>query len=190
MSDNSIFYGLVAISVTLSLRYLAKATSKDIVSNEEGQFLLRMHKLYYIIGIIALVFAVVFIVSPLIVDHPDLELYIIIFFMLLLFGGLGLLSVLYFKRHYVLYDDAKLQVCSPFGSTKSLFWNEIAKAKFNPSSGLLTLTSKTGDKVKVHYHLIGFPKFVEQFENKTTWTAKQLKLPIQKNNPTGPGLLP
>lgn len=181
MSDNSIFYGLIAISVTLTLSYLSKATSKEVVSNEEGQYLLRMHKLYYIVGIIALVFGAIFVVSPLIVDHPDLTLYIIIFLMLLLFGGLGLLSVLYFRRHYVLFDDTKVEVSSPFGGTKSLLWNEIAKANFNPSSGLLTLTSKTGDKAKVHYHLVGFPRFVEQLENKTIWTAKQLKLPIQRN---------
>ena len=182
MSDNSIFYGLVALSVTLTLSYLSKATSKDLVSDEQGQYLLRMHKLYYIAGIVALVVGAVFIVSPLIVDNPDLPLYIIVFLMLLLFGGLGLLSVLYFKRHYVLYDDKKVEVSNPFGVIKSLLWNEIAKAKFNPSSGLLTLTSNTGEKVKVHYHLVGFPRFVEQLENKTTWTAKQLKLPVQRNN--------
>jgi hypothetical protein len=182
MSDNAIFYGLVALSVTLTLSYLSKATSKDVVGNEQGQYILRMHKLYYIVGVIALVFAAVFIISPLIVDDPDFGLYITIFCMLLLFGGLGLLSVLYFRRHYVLFDDTNVEVSSPFGKRKCLLWNEVTKAKFNPSSGLLTLTSKTGDKVSVHYHLIGFPKFVEQLENKTTWTAKQLKLPIQRNN--------
>jgi hypothetical protein len=182
MSDNSIFYGLVALSVTLTLSYLSKATSKEVISNERGQYLLRMHKLYYIVGIIALVFGAVFTISPIIVDDPDLALYIIVFLMLLLFEGLGLLSVLYFRRHYVLFDDTKVEVRSPFGGTKSLLWNEIAKAKFNLSSGLLTLTNKTGEKVKVHYHLVGFPRFVEQLENKTTWTAKQLRLPIKRNN--------
>ena len=182
MYDNSIFYSLVALSVTLTLIYLSKATSKEIVSNEQGQYLLRMHKFYYIVGAIGLVFGAIFIVSPLIVDDPDLTFYIIVFLMLLLFGGLGLLSVLYFRRHYVLFDETKVEVRSPFGGTKNLLWNEIAKAKFNPSSGLLTLTSKTGDRVMVHYHLVGFPRFVEQLENKTTWTAKQLKLPIRRNN--------
>ena len=81
-----------------------------------------------------------------------------------------------------MFDDIKLEVSSPFGDKKSIFWNDITKAKFNHSSGLLTLTTKTGDKAKVHYHLVGFPRFVEQLENKTTWTAKQLKLPIQRNN--------
>jgi len=180
MSGNSIFYGLVALAVTLTLSYLAKATSKEVVSNEQGQYLLRMHKLYYIVGIIALAFAAVFIISPLIVDDPDLGLYITIFCMLLLFGGLGLLCVLYFRRHFVLFDDTNVEVSSPFGKKKNLLWNEISRAKFNPSTGLLTLTSNTGDKVKVHYHLVGFPKFVEQFESKTTWTAKQLKLPIKR----------
>jgi hypothetical protein len=100
--------------------------------------------------------------------------------MLLLFGGLGLLSVLYFRQHYVLFDDTKVEAGSPFGGTKSLLWSEITKAKFNPSSGLLTLTGQTGDKVKAHYHLVGFPKFIEHLENKTTYTATQLKLPIQR----------
>ena len=180
MSDNSIFYGLVALSVFLTLRYLSKATSKEVVNNEQGQYFLRMHKLYYIVGVIALVLGAVFILSPIIIDDPDLTLYIIVFLLLLLFGGLGLISVQYFRRHYVLFDDTKLEVSSPFGDIKSLLWNEIADAKFNASSGLLTLISKTGKKVKVHYHLVGFPKLVEQLENKTTWTAKQLKLPIQR----------
>jgi hypothetical protein len=178
MSYNAIFYGLVALSVTLTLTYLRKATSKNVVGNEQGQYLLRMHKLYYIVGIIALIFGAVFTVSALILADLDLALYIIIFSMLLLFGGLGLLCVLYFRRHYVLFDGMKVEVGSPFGQTKSLFWSEIAKAKFNPFSGLLILTSNREEKVKVHYHLVGFSKLVEQVENKTACSAKQLKLPV------------
>jgi hypothetical protein len=66
MSHHSIFYALVALSVTLTLSYLSKATSKVIVGNEQGQYLLGMHRLYYVIGIIALIIGTVFLVSPLI----------------------------------------------------------------------------------------------------------------------------
>ncbi|HEU4470180.1 MAG TPA: hypothetical protein VFR58_03780 [Flavisolibacter sp.] len=182
MSDYSIFYSLVAVSVALTLSYLSKATNKDVKENEQGQYLLRMHKLYFIVGIIALVFAGVFIASPLFVDNPDIGLYITIFCMLLLFGGLGILSVLYFKKHYVLFDETTLKVGSPFGGVKSINWNEITKAKFSPVSGLLTLTGKAGERVKIHYHLIGFTNFVGQLEKKTGWTAEQLNLPTGKNS--------
>lgn len=59
----AIFYGLIAIPVTLTLSYLSKATNKDIEVNADGQYLLRMHKLYYMVGIIALVFGGVFLIS-------------------------------------------------------------------------------------------------------------------------------
>jgi hypothetical protein len=67
-----------------------------------------------------------------------------------------------------------------FRGYKKHFLELNNKSKFNHSSGLLTLTSKTRDKVKVHYYLVGFPKLIEQLVYKTTWTAKQLKLPIQR----------
>ncbi len=177
MPKSAIIYSLVVLSVILTSRYLSKATNKEVVRNELGQYLLRMHKLYYIVGIIAFVFGAIFSITPIITKDADIVSYIIMFLVLFLFGGLGLLAVLYFKRHYVLFDDTKIEVGSPFGNIKCILWTEITKAKFYPSSGLLTLTNKTGEKMKLHSHLVGFPRFIEQLESKTTWTAQQLKLP-------------
>jgi hypothetical protein len=169
---NGIFYGLIALSVTLTLSYLSKATNKTVARTEHGQYLLRMHKLYNVVGIISLVIAAVFLIAPVISGDVKPMFYVIGFVMLLLFGGLGLLSVLYFKKHWVLFDETKLDVCGPFNKQKSIYWNDIVKTGFNPSTGLVTLRTKSGEKVRVHYHLVGFSTFVRYLESKTRLTVR------------------
>jgi hypothetical protein len=170
--SNGIFYGLIAFSVTLTLNYLSKATNKTVARTEHGQYLLRMHKLYNIVGIISLVIAAVFLIAPVISDDLKPMFYVIVFLMLLLFGGLGLISILYFRKHWVLFDETKLDICGPFGKQKSICWNDIAKAGFNPTTGLVTLRTKSGEKVRVHYHLVGFSTFVRYLETKTALSLR------------------
>ena len=53
MTENYFFYGLVSASVVVTLAYLNKATGRQIVPGAQGKYLLRLHKLYYIVGLIS-----------------------------------------------------------------------------------------------------------------------------------------
>lgn len=184
MTENFILYAAIGLTVVLTLRYLNKSAGKSISSDENGQFTIRMHKLYNIAGIISLILCLVVTIGPMLTEEADLALYVMTFFMFLLFGGLGLLCVLYYRNHYVLFDTTKIEVQSPFGKCKTTYWNRLVKATFNPASGLLTLIDSDGQKLKVHQHLVGLGKLVGMLESKTGWTYKELKLPVKGSNVT------
>lgn len=181
MTENYFFYGLVSASVVVTLAYLNKATGRQIVPGAQGKYLLRLHKLYYIVGLISVAVGGIFLVAPLIINEPNVGMYIMVFLVILFFGGLGLLSILYYKNHYVLFDTNKIEVRNVFGKIKIFYWNEIKEASYNPHSSLLTLINESGQKVKIHQHLVGLSKFIDYLEEKTCWTAKQLKLPVKRN---------
>lgn len=169
----------MGFTVAATLSYLNKATGKHVDSNENGEFLLRMNKLYNIVGYVGLGTGVIVTVGPFLTDKPDFAMYVMIFLMFLIFIGLGLLSVLFYRNHYLRFDNSKIEVRSPFAKTRTIKWDEMKSASFNPGSGFLTLKDKNGQKIKVHQHIVGLGRFVSYLESKTDWTAKKLKLPVK-----------
>lgn len=182
MFEKILFYSLTTLTVSWVLTYLNKATTKEAVANERGTFLLRMHKLYYYLGILSLLIAVVFIIVPPFVDNMDLPMISVMFIVLVIFGGIGLMCVLYFKNHYLAFNDFQVEVSNQFGKVKTVLWADFIKVKFNPTLGLLVLTSKTGEKVKIHQHLVGLTQFVKLLEAKRGWAANDIKFPISKRS--------
>jgi hypothetical protein len=89
------------------------------------------------------------------------------------------LCVLFYRNHYLRFDNSKIEVRSLFGNTKTINWNEIKSANFNRLSGLITLKDESGQKIKMHQHIVGFATFISYLESKTDWTAKKLKLPMK-----------
>ena len=179
MNVNYIFYPIVSLAVATTLTYLNKATKKNVTANESGEFILRMHKLYKITGYIAIVIGLIVTIGPIFSDKPGKEIYLLMFLMFLIFIGLGTLSVLYYENHYLLFDNSKIEVRNALGKTKTINWNDVQKAKFNPTSGLLTLSDSNGIKVRIHQHLVGLGKFITCLESRTHFTAAKLRLPIK-----------
>jgi hypothetical protein len=162
-------YAFIAFIAAVVSGYLARSAKNDFVANDDGRHLLRMNKLYYIVGIIGVAIGSFWLIGPALIveDDPGVSFYIIMIVVALLIGLLGLMSILYFKKHYVLYDDSGLEVSSFRGKVKVFNWEDIIKAKFNHQSGLVTIVNNKGEKVKVHYHLIGFRSFIEFFQTQT-----------------------
>lgn len=133
-------------------------------------------------GILSLVLCLVVTLGPILTDDPDTAMYIMIFFMFLLFGGLGLLCVLYYRNHNVLFDNSMIEVQNRFGKTKITTWDKIKKVSFTPTTGLLTFIDSDGQKLKVHQHLVGISRLVGVLESKTSWKAKDLRLPMKGSN--------
>lgn len=179
MKGNYFLYAIVGVTVTAALSYLNKATGKHIDSNENGEFLLRMNKLYNIVGYIGFVTGLIVTIGPLLTDKPDFVTYLLVFLTFFILVGLGLLAVLFYRNHYLRFDNSKIEVRTPFAKTRTMEWAEIKKASFNPGSGFLTLIDEHGRKIKVHQHIVGLGRFVSYLESKTDWTAKKLKLPVE-----------
>lgn len=170
-------YGLGGMLIFLIYNYINATSNEEQQANEDGKYVLRMNRLYQIIGIISLVVAAVFTIGVII--YFDIEMLILGVMMLLLFGGLGSLCFLYYKNHIVSFDEEAIEITDWRGRENRLYWDEIHKISFNRFSGLVKLES-VGKQAGLHYHLVGLVDFVTMMENKTQWRAKALKLPIEK----------
>lgn len=158
-----------------------RATGKIVKPNGIDQYFLRMNKFYIIAGYIAMCICLVFIIGFIIALEFELAVFVMVFFIVLILGGLGLLGVLLYRNHYLLFSSTKIEVRSVFGKTKITTWNKIKNVSFSQNSGLITITDD-GQKLKVHQHLVGLSKFVAYMEDKTEWTAERLKLPVKRVN--------
>jgi len=180
MTSSVVLTLLVTLAGAAIITLMAKATNKEVPVNENGQILLRMHWAYKLTAIVCFLFTAAFLVIPFIDPAGSAPSYIALVFMLLMFGGFTILCWLFYKKHYVLFDDTSIEVHSALGKTTTMRWDEINDASFNLNSGLLTLTTKSGQKAGVHHHLAGFPKFLDYFERKTRWSAWQFKIPDKR----------
>lgn len=179
MAANYFFYAIVGFAVVATLSYLNKATVKHVESNENGEFLLRINKLYAIVGYAALAMGLIVITGIILTEKLDFAMYIIVLLLFLIFIGLGSLCVLNYRNDYLRFDNSKIQVRSPFGKTKEMYWNDIKSAKFNRLSGWIILKDKDGRKIKVHQHMVGLSTFISYLESNTDCTVKKLKLPAK-----------
>lgn len=163
-----------------ALNYVNKGAVKHVDRNKNGEFLLRINKLYNILGYAALVTGVIVISGIVLTEDPDFAMYIMVFLLFLIFLGLGSLCVLYYRNHSLRFDNSKIEVRSPFGKSKTMYWNEIKSARFNRLSGFITLTDSNAQEIKVHQHIVGLATFISYLENNTDCTVKNLKLPVKR----------
>lgn len=180
MTEKVILYAIIGIAVSTGLAFLSNAKGKSVAIDESGQFNLRMSKLYGIIGVIGLVFGLLFLIFlPLTTEPNDSGIWFIVILMLLIFWGAGIPCLMYYRNHRVSFDDNSIVATNVYGKVKEIKWSDILNIKFKVLSGLLVLTTKN-EIIKVHQHLVGLSKFIELIENKTKWTRKELKIPIGK----------
>lgn len=176
--EKIILYGVIGLVVSFMMSYMNKGASQKIEENENGEIELQMNKLYQIIAYISIAIAIVFIIAA--VYYQDNEIYLVSGLMLLLFGGLGVLVLMYYRNHKLKFGEERLVVQNWKGQKTELKWTEINHVKFNPFSGYLKINSLT-KSLTIHQHLIGLRSFIEKMEEKTKWKAAELNLPIKMN---------
>ena len=174
--EKIIFYGLVGIAVSFAMNYLNKGANQNVEKRKNGDIELGMNRLYQTLGLAGVGSAVVFIAVALFIHEK--EVYIISTLMVLLFGGLGVPCLMYYKNHKVTFNDKTISVQNWKGKTNNITWTEINRIKFNPFSGYLKIYG-LDKKLTIHQHLVGLKEFVKKMEEKTKWKANELKLPFK-----------
>lgn len=151
----------------ITRHHLNKATGANIDANWQNDFTLRMQKLYNVLGWICIGFAV-FTILPLIIEHPNMiYLFVLLPFGLFFFGGAGILLILYYRNHQVIYDDTYIVVTGPLKKVITSRWDKIVDTQFNSTTGLLTLIDEDGQKLRMNQHLVGLQKFTTLLAKKT-----------------------
>lgn len=168
---------IIPAVLALIFVYIQKITSKSIVANEQGQVLMRLPKFYGIVMYLGLAFMVAVFVGMMVSKEP-MEIGIVVFFVGM--AILSLLGILYYRNHYVLYDQRFIEVRNLFGKVKVIEWTNVKDAGFIPGAGLMTLKDHHGQKVYIHYQMLGIDQFLRTFESKTPWTAAAIGFPRKK----------
>lgn len=180
MTEKIILYTIIVIAISVILVFLTKATRKAVAIDNDGHYVLRMNKLYGVIGFVCLVIGLLFLIFlPLTAEPTDRGVWVVTTLMLLIFLGIGIPCLMYYRNHRVVFNNNSIIATNIYGQTKEIKWSDINDINFNALSGLLVLKT-TQEKIKIHQHLVGLLKFIEHIENNTKWSQKELKLPIGK----------
>jgi hypothetical protein len=173
MIEPIIKYGVITVIVLLMLGYLKKNASKNF-KTENGQLILRMNKLYAVLAVILFITGL-FIVILIIATH---ESFFIAVFFFLIFCVSGLICWIYYKNHQVTFNDKMMTVRNFSGKITSIQWKAIHNISFNLYTGLIHIIDTSRTHVKIHSHLVGLVSFIKIMEEKTSWRATKLKIPI------------
>jgi hypothetical protein len=178
--ETVIKYGLITFVVSLTLYFLNKGAKDKVVQNENGEFRLKMHKLYLLVGYFCCALGILLFSLLFLINNIKVGALIPIIFMSIMFGGLGFACVLWGKNHYIIFDENQIIVSNVYGKINKILWTEIVSIEFSNTSGLITIKNADGIKIKIQMHLLGLIEFLNIMESKTRWTIKELKLPINR----------
>lgn len=147
--------------------YLDKSTNVNIDEDPQGDYTIRMHKFYNILGWSCAVIAVVPLVA-MIFDMPDLlTLLVLVPFYLLMFGFFAALGILTYRNHQVVFNHTYIVVTTPLGKVKTATWKSIVEVRFNSTTGFAKLTDQNGQKLRVNQHLVGRNDLIRMLHRQT-----------------------
>jgi len=147
--EHVITYMIVGAVVGMIMYYLNKSASTKTVPIQGDSLNLRLHKLYWYFGMGSIALGIAWFLLPGLTVE-DGSGWLIGLLLLLLFGGLGSICVLWYVNHTLSFDSERIESKSVFGKTTSIPWKEIENISFSALSGLLTFEDGLGEKVNVY----------------------------------------
>ncbi|WP_322459297.1 hypothetical protein, partial [Clostridium perfringens] len=133
---------------------------QEINPSEDGKIVLKMSKVYGIIGTLSVVISLIITIlafsrGSFLGDDVIYAVGMIAFFFLL-----GLLLVLYTRNTMVEATSDKIVYVGLTGKRKEIAWNQVEAISFNTSSKEIILKSKT-TRIKLHIHLKGIGSLIK-----------------------------
>lgn len=169
-------YAIIGAVVAISIQYMTKSASKPVEPiDEEGNYLIKTHKLYYLPGIAGLLTGLAFLGAGIFYQMMDLLLASL--FMISVFGLPGMYFILLAKNHQVWFNQDQLKITSWKGKVSTMSWDEITGINYSKLSGFLTINT-ADSSAKIFAHTVGIKSFTNMMEQQTAFTAKSIKFPI------------
>jgi hypothetical protein len=121
---------VIGVVITMFLKYSKKKSNKNVEIDQSGFFILRINKLYKIIGSISTGFAVVLGIVSIYLNKK--EGYIVLLTMSFLSVWLGIFILMFYYNHKFEFNDVNMRVINIYGRTKTMSWNDVKEIKFEP----------------------------------------------------------
>ncbi len=149
---------VVAVVMGLSSYLMASSKMKPML-NSEGVMVLKMSKLFGIVGFMAVALAAVIAILAYFGSVTQENLWGVTILFTLPFG-IGVLFILVSKNMRVEVDDEKITYYGITNKTKVILWEDITQVKFSKRMAELSLIT-SHEKIKIYMQFIGFYSFVE-----------------------------
>lgn len=172
-SDNFIVF-VIPILVGFILRYITLSSSVALKSGNEGELVLKPHKLYGYIGI-AGILGVVFVYVMVSVTTPQPSL-LVLNLILVIFLVIGMYLIAYAFFNKVIIKDNKIVSYSFWRKTISIEMREIKEMSFT-QVGLSLKLSDGKKSVNIHMHHVGFSSLITILKNEH---PDLVKVPLEK----------
>lgn len=169
-------YAIIGAVVAISIQYMTKSASKPVEPiDEEGNYLIKTHKLYYLPGIAGMIMVIGFLIASL--YYQEGGMFLASLFMGVLFGLPGIYFILLAKNQQVWFNQDQLKITSWKGKISTMSWDEITGINYSKLSGFLTINT-ADSSAKIFAHTVGIKSFTNMMEQQTAFTAKSIKFPI------------
>lgn len=145
------------------MKILDNGINQEIIPTPDGKIILKMNKVYGVVGILSL-FASLSVIVLGLINNSLLSkdaIYILVIFAL--FFLLGLLLVMYTRNIMVEVTSEKIFYTGLSGKNKEIQWNQLKSISFNPSSKEIILKSNQVS-IKLHIHLKGIGSLIKIIE--------------------------
>lgn len=162
---NILTYILIAIAVGSFSRYLANKSDESAVEISNKRVMKADKALGYL-GLLSILLGAVFPVLYYIdVYHRNNRSLIMSFFMLIIFGSIGLYLFLYYKNTNVVYNDITVKTTNFLNKSKIINWSDVQEVVYLSGPKWLCLKSEN-KKVNVPLTIKGFNQFTKVLEQK------------------------
>jgi hypothetical protein len=154
-------FGFIMGLLNVALLYsLSKATHTSTnLLDENGRHTLRVTRAYHYLGISMLVVGGLFVVIILLKKGTDPTALQVVSGVFSGCALVGLWTMLYAQKHFVVFDTAHIYIHKPFRKTRILPWDALSRISLNHFTSSYVLTTKDKHKISINQHLVGFPVF-------------------------------
>lgn len=164
------------VAVKLAIDFLNKSANKEAEEDEHGRFILRLNRLYQIVGFISIVMGLFGL--SIILYFKESDIAIISLIIMGIFWGAGIPCLIWYYNYKLTFDNRTVTVKSWTTKEETIDWSDIQDIVFKRWSGYIKVIGEN-KRMTIHSHLVGLKSFIKMMEKKTKWRAKDLKLPIQ-----------
>ena len=172
--ENFFLYSIIGGVVSFTIWLLNRQARKKVEPSRGERYELRLNKLYLYLGIVGVNLGILGFTLPVLYEDDWVSGSLLF----LILGGPAFACWLWYVNHGFVFDDTSIEATSVYGKRTAMKWEDIQKISFSTFSGLLTFSDGKGKKVKAHQHLVGLGELAKMMEEKTKWTAKEIKLPV------------
>ncbi len=155
-------YLLISTIVMIVLYFLNKASKKQVESFDNGGYLLRMSKIYQVVGVLGILMSIVILFMPVLAEEYTVEIYVATGVFCLFMLGLTLPCFLLYRNHSLQFDKIQMVSTNFYGREYRVKWEDVEQIRYSSLSGSVIITDKEGKFAKAHLHLVGFSTFVQE----------------------------